>query len=329
MERMRYAGWLAAALCCAAPAATAAEYPARTVELVAAGNPGGGLDLVARSLEAALRDEKLLKEPFAIKNMGGAGGNLAKSYVHQKKGDPYVLYLESNRIFVNRIVGTTSLTYTDFTPIGRVMTEYLVWAVRSDSPYKSAKEILERARVNPGAIVFGVGTVPGNDQMNILRAAMAFGIDAKKVQVLSFKSSGDAIIQLLGGHSPVISTGLSEVLEHAKAGKIRLVAVSAPSPLPGEFAQVPTWRSMGVDIAILHWRGLFAPPGVSADVVRYWDQVLARVMKSESWKKTLDRHLWFEAWADSAAFRRDLGDESKVYADVLAQLGMAKGLEQK
>ena len=130
-------------------AVRAAEYPAKPVELVVAGNPGGGLDLVGRELDNALHEAKLFREAFVIKNMGGAGGNLAKSYVHQKKGDAHVLYLESNRIFVNRIVGTTNLTYTDVTPVARVMTEYLVWAVRTDSPYKSAKEILEKARPIP------------------------------------------------------------------------------------------------------------------------------------------------------------------------------------
>src|SRR4029453_12525701 len=176
--------WLGAA------AAQAADYPSKTVEFVVAGNPGGGLDLVGRGLGAALHEGKVLKEAFAIKNMGGAGGNLAKNYVHQKKGDPYVLYLESNRIFVNRIVGTTPLTYTDVTPVARVMTEYLVWAVRADSPYKSAKEILDKEKASPGSIVFGVGTVPGNDHMNILRAAKAYGMDMKKGQVLALKRSG-------------------------------------------------------------------------------------------------------------------------------------------
>ena len=200
--------------------------------------------------------------------MGGAGGNLAKSYVHQKKGDAHVLYLESNRIFVNRIVGTTNLTYTDVTPVARVMTEYLVWAVRTDSPVQDREgDTREGARPIPASIVFGVGTLPGNDHMNILRAAMAYGIDGKKVQVVAFKSSADATIQLLGGHTPVVSSGLSELLEHARAGKMRLVAISAPSPLPGELASVPTWRSMGVDIAILHWRGLFGPPGMPAEAV--------------------------------------------------------------
>ena len=129
-------------LACASAPARAAEYPSRTVELVPAGAAGGGLDLVARALESALREEKLFTQGFAINNMGGAGGNLAKNYIHQKKGNPHFLYLESNRIYTNRIVGTTHLTYTDVTPVARLITEYLVWGVLADSPYKSAQDIL-------------------------------------------------------------------------------------------------------------------------------------------------------------------------------------------
>ena len=136
-------------------------------------------------------------------------------------------------------------------------------------------------------------------------------------------------IALLGGHAPVISSGLSELLEHAKAGKVRLVAISSPQPLSGELASVPTWRSMGVDIAILHWRGLFGPPGMPAEAVKYWEQTIGKLMKTEAWKKAQERHLWFDAYADSATFRRDLAEENKVYTEILTQLGMAKGAEQK
>lgn len=225
--------------------AGAAEYPSKTIDFVVAGNAGGGLDMVGRELEGALRDAKLLKEAFVVKNIGGAGGNIAKNYVHQRKGDAHVLYLESNRVYLNRIVGTTHLSYTDVTPVARVMTEYLAWGVRAESPYKSAKEILEKAKADPNAVVFGVGTVPGNDQMNILRAAMAYGLDARRVKVLALKSSRDATIQVLGGHVPVVSSGVSELLERVKAGKMRLVAVSSLQPLPGDLASVPTWRSLG------------------------------------------------------------------------------------
>jgi len=319
---------LAGALAGAASAALAAGYPDKPVEMVVAGNAGGGLDLTGRAMEAALREAKLFPESFAIKNVGGAGGNVARTQVNQKKGDGHVLYVESNRIYVNRIVGTTPLTHNDVTPLGRLITEYVAWVVRADSPYQSPKEILDKLKQNPESVVFGVGTVPSNDQMNILRPVMAYGIDPRKVKIVPFKSGGDLTMQLLGGHIPVISTGLSEAIEQVKAGKARVIAVSAPNPLPGDLAKVPTWRSLGIDVAILHWRGVFAPPGISRDVVAYWDKTLGQMVKTDAWKKQLEQHGWFDAYADSATFRKDLDAEEKIYTQILTDLGMAKGLKK-
>lgn len=318
--------FIAAAVASTGLALHAAEYPSRPIEMVPAGAPGGGLDLTARAIEGALRDEKLIRDPFVMKHMGGAGGNLAKTYINQKKGDPYYLYVESNRIYLNRIVGTTPLSYTDVTPLGRLTTEYLVWVVRADSPFKTAKDVIAKAKADPASLTFGVGTAPSNDQMHILRPLISQGVDAKQVKIVVFKAGGDLMIQLLGGHVPVISTGLSEALEQVKGGKVRVIAISAPDPVPGELANVPTWKSMGINVSILHWRGLFAPPGIPAETVKFWDQTLGKMAKSESWKKMLDRHQWFDAYADSATFRKELAQEEKVYAEILTQLGMAKGL---
>ena len=317
---------IAAALASGSLALHAGEYPSRPIEMVPAGAPGGGLDLTARAIEGALREEKLMRDPFVMRHMGGAGGNLAKTYINQKKGDPHYLYVESNRIYLNRIVGTTPLTYTDVTPLGRLTTEYLVWVVRADSPFKTAKDVIARAKADPTSVTFGIGTAPSNDQMNILRPLISQGVDAKQVKIVVFKAGGDLMIQLLGGHVPVISTGLSEALEQVKGGKVRVIAISAPNPVPGELATVPTWKSMGIDVSILHWRGLFAPPGIPAETVRFWDQTLGKMAKTESWKKMLERHQWFDAYADSATFRKELVQEEKVYAEILTQLGMAKGL---
>lgn len=309
-------------------AAHAAGFPDKNILMVVAGSPGGGLDTVGRAIDNSMQESKLIPAGFVIRNMGGAGGNLAKSYVHQRKGDPYTVYIESNRIYVNRIVGTSKLSYREVTPVARLITEYLVWAVRADSPYKSAKDVLDKLKADSASVVFGVGTIPSNDQMNILRPAMAYGADPKRIKLVSFKSGGDLMIQLLGGHVPIISTGLSEAVEQVKAGKARLLAISAPQPVPGDAANVPTWRSMGINVSILHWRGMFAPPGIPASTVRYWDQTLPKMVKSDAWKKSLDRFGWHDAYAGSAQFRKDLAEEEKAYAQILTQLGMAKGLKE-
>jgi putative tricarboxylic transport membrane protein len=305
-----------------------AAYPDKPIEMVVAGSAGGGLDLLGRALDNTLRQTKLLNQPFAIKNMGGAGGNVAKAYIHQRKGDPHFVYVESNRVYVAKIVGTTALNHDDLTPLARLMTEYLVWAVRAESPLKSAKEVFEKLKANPTSVSFGVGTVPSNDQMNILRPALSQGIAAKQLRIVTFKSGGDLMIQLLGGHVDVISTGLSEAIEQAKAGKVRLIAVSAPSPVPGEYSKVPTWKSMGIDVTILHWRGLFAPPGIPAEAVKFWDQTLSKMVKTDAWKKYLAQYQWFDAYADSATFAKDLRQENEVYTKILSDLGMAKGLKK-
>lgn len=308
-----------------AASAQPASFPDRNVLMVVAGNPGGGLDLTGRALEQTMLETRLHPTGFVLKHMGGAGGNLAKTYVHQRSGDSYTLYVESNRAYVNKLVGTTTLDHHDLTPIARLITEYLVWVVRADSPFKSAKDVLDKLKANPTSIAFGVGTVPSNDQMNILRPALAYGVDPKQIKIVVFKSGGDLMIQLLGGHVPVISTGLSEAIEQVKAGRVRVLTVSSPKPLEGELARVPTWRSMGIGVEILHWRGLFAPPGVPASTVKYWDQTLAKTVQTDSWKKALDKHGWFNAYASSSQFRKDLDQEVKVYAQILGQLGMVKG----
>ena len=317
---------IAAALCLSHTALQAAGYPDRNVLMVVAGNPGGGLDLTGRALEQTMLETRLLPTGFVLKHMGGAGGNLAKTYVHQRAGDSYTLYVESNRVYVNKLVGTTHLNQHDLTPVARLITEYLVWVVRADSPFKSAKDVLDKLKSDPGSVVFGVGTVPSNDQMNVLRPALAYGINPKQIKIVPFKSGGDLTIQMLGGHVPVISTGLSEAIEQVKAGRARVLVISSPKPLEGDLAKVPTWRSLGIGVDILHWRGLFAPPGVPASTVKFWDQTLAKAVRTDAWKKALDRHGWFNAYADSATFRKDLERETKVYTEILTKLGMAKGL---
>jgi len=325
---MKIKSWLWIALLATVSAgvagAQAAAFPERPILMVVAGNPGGGLDLTGRAIENAMLETRLVPSGFVLKHMGGAGGNLAKTYVHQRGGDAYTLYVESNRVYVNKLVGTTRLDHRDLTPIARLTTEYLAWVVRADSPFKTAKDVLDKLKANPGSVVFGVGTVPSNDQMNILRPALAYGIDPKQIKIVPFKSGGDLMIQALGGHVPVISTGLSEAIEQVKAGRARVLAVSAPKPLEGELASVPTWRSLGIDLEILHWRGLFAPPGTPASTVKYWDQTLGKMVRSDAWKKMLDKHGWFNAYASSTAFRKDLDREAKVYVEILTKLGMTK-----
>ncbi len=313
------------------PAAVSAQsgpFPNKRIEIVVPGSPGGGQDLTARAIEATLRETRLISQPMIVNNIAGAAGNLAKAYINRHKGDAHFFYTDTNRIYLNKIVGTTPLGIEDVTPLARLTAENLVWVVRADSPLRSAQEILDKVKADPAAVSFGIGTAVGNDLLHILRPAIAVGADPRKMRVVAFKSGGDLMIQLLGGHVTVISTGLSEAVEQVRSGQARLLAVSAHERLSGEFAGVPNWRSMGINVSIRHWRGAFAPPGLSPDMVRFWDETLGRMVKTDAWKKTLEKYGWEDAYADSATFRKDLEQERAIAAPILAQLGMVKDAKQ-
>jgi tripartite-type tricarboxylate transporter receptor subunit TctC len=308
------------------PAAThaAAPFPARRIEVVIAGNPGGGIDATARAVERALIENKLIEQALVLNNMSGGAGDVAKAYVAQKKGDPYYLYVESNRIYQNKLLGTTQIGLDEVTPLARLLTEYLVWVVLADAPFHGPKDVLDRIKADPGSVPFGVGAMPSNDYFNIVRPARAYGVDYKKLRLASFKSGGNLMIQLLGGHVPVIATSLSEAIEQVKAGKARLLVSSAPKAMGGNLQGVPTWRDQGIAVEILHWRGLFAAPGIPREAVVFWDDRIARMVRTESWKKSMDHYGWYEAHADSAAFRRELEAERDVTGKLLRDLGYAK-----
>jgi len=301
----------------------AEKYPTKPVQLVPAGDPGGGLDIHARAIERALTVEKMIDQPFTILNKGGGGGNLATSYMVTQKGNGYALAINSNRVLLNPLMGTIEYGLKDMTPVIRISAEYIVWAVRSDSKYKSALEVLDELKKDPRSVVFGVGTVPSNDQFNILLPAKQKVIDYSKIKITAFRAGGDAMAQLLGGHVPILSSSMSELVAQVDAGKIRVLAVSSASKLdrlPG----VPTWKDLGIDLTISHWRGIFGAPAMPKIAYDYWSKKFADMVKTKTWKDLLANYQLYDAFMSGDEFKKQLEKDEATYRELLGSLGMLK-----
>jgi putative tricarboxylic transport membrane protein len=147
-------------------------------------------------------------------------------------------------------------------------------------------------------------------------------VDPKRLRIAAFSSALNA--QLLGGHVGALSTPLSEIAPLVRSGEVRLLSVSSPERLAGEFASVPTWRSMGIDVTVLHWRGLFAPPGMPPAALKFWEDAVARLTRSAPWKKVLEKYGWYDAYAPSAVFRAEMEQEIARYTRVMKELGLLK-----
>lgn len=306
-------------------AAPAVWQPTSSVELVPAGDPGGGLDIHARIINEVFRKERIPPQRFIINNMGGAGGNTARAYLTQKRGDPHVLVVESNRAYLAELLGTTTLRLNkDFLPVSRLTADYIVWAVRKDSKFKTAKEVLEAVKQNPASVSFGVGTVPSNDQFHIIRAVRTAGVLPGQVRITAFRAGGDLMAQLLGGHVEVISTGLSEAIGQHEAGDVRILVVTAPRRLSGKLADIPTWKDQGIDLVIEHWRGIFAPPDIPKEALAFWSEAFGRMRQADYWEGLLRRYNLFDSYLPADQFSRVLEREREQALTLLKDLGFVK-----
>jgi len=314
------------ALLCAAAAAHAqpAWKPEKSVEIIIGTSPGGPQDRLGRTLQKVLQESRLVEVPVSVENKPGGGGAVALAALAQRTGGS-TLMINAPTMLNNQITGKSPLPYTDFTALAILGIEYECVAVRADSPLKSAKELVDRLKKDPSALSVSIGTSLGNaGHLAYALAMKAAGVDIKKLKTVAFNSAGDGITALLGGHIDLASTPPSAVLQHVQAGKLRVLALTAPTRAHGELANVPTWKELGVNSTHEVWRGLIGTRGMTRAQIAYWDDVLGRLVKTDAWKKELELTQIENVYRNSAETVKYLKaeyDESRV---ILTDLGLAK-----
>ena len=317
-----------AALACGAVQAQSsgkAWTPDTTIEFIAPAGPGGGWDLTARALQRAATSDKIINKNIIVSNKPGGGGATGWNYLKGKEGNAHYLAMNSSLVLLNNLLGSSKLSYQDFTPLAMLSSEWISVAVKADSPYKSGKELMEALKKDPGVITIGVGPSLGNnDHLSFVRVAKESGVDVSKLKwVVYEKAGGDLVMSLLGGHLGVATTAMSETLQQHKAGKLRILAISADKR-SAMAPEIPTWKEQGVDMVYPHWRGVMGPPGMTAEQIKYWDDALAKLTASKTFVKTMESMNQQVTYKNSLEFRRFLADQNATLGPLVDQLGLKK-----
>jgi putative tricarboxylic transport membrane protein len=291
--------------------------------VVAPAAPGGGWDQTARAVQHALEREGLVRI-VEVQNVAGAAGTIGLAqFIDTQRGKSAALIVTGLVMLGATIWNESPVSLRDVTPIARLTGEYEVVAVPAASPHHDMRSLVEAFRASPETIVWGGGSAGGTDHILAGLIAASAGINPRRVNYLAFSGGGEAVAALLGENLTAGISGYSEFAPHIEAGRLRALAVSAPSRVRP--TDLPTLREQSIDIDLVNWRGLAAPPGIGADVERRLGDIIRRMAHSATWRETLARRNWASAYQDANEFARYLDSEHARMSRIVSRLRTPPG----
>lgn len=296
--------------------------PEKTVEIVVSSAPGGSNDRVARMIQKVVQEQKLIPVPITVLNKPGGNQTISRTYINQFPGDAHYLEIGNPTLIANTITGLQQ--YTDFTPIALMINEFTAFTVRPDSPLRNAQDLVAQLRKDPESVSIGVSNRGGTNHLALSMLAKAGGVDIRRLKVVVFKTNAEGLTAIMGGHIQLVASAVGTAIGQVRAGKIRMISVSAPQRLGGDLAQVPTLREQGYDVSLSNWRAIIGPKGLGAPQVAYWEEVLSRVVASEVWKTTLEQQFWDSNFLRGREFGKYMEHEYAQTRGIMNELGLVK-----
>jgi len=318
---MAYAGVSAAVLGMPNWASSQSKVIFDNLNIFVPAAPGGGWDGLGRAIEAASKAAGLTNS-IQIENVGGAGGMVGlPKFVNDKKGQGNTIMIGGSVMVGAGITNKSPVTIKDVIPIARLTEEAGAVVVPTSGKIKNWNDFTSALKANPKAVSVAGGSAGGTDHQLLGLIIKALGGNAKDAAYVAFQGGGPANAAILGGQVSAGISGYSELEEHINSGKMKIIAVSGNTRIPG--VNAPTIKELGLNVVAANWRGIFAAPGVSTEQKGKIIDYITKLNTSEPWKKTLVERKWTNVFLIGDAFQKALNEDIKNTEGVLKELGLA------
>ncbi|MGQ0752883.1 MAG: tripartite tricarboxylate transporter substrate binding protein [Betaproteobacteria bacterium] len=299
--------------------------PERNVELIVPASAGGSLDTTGRTVQRLWDELKLLPVSSTVANRSGGGHAVAYNFLNQRAGDPHYMSITSSTLHTSNINGRTPLSYREFTPLTVLLTEYIAFAVRTDSPLKTGKDLIEALRKTPGSFSIALSSaLGGTHHISLGLPLQSAKIDLTQTKLVAFNSTGEAVTALLGGHVDVMNGGTVQIAPHVESGKMRVLAVTSAKRLPGPLSVGPTWPELGYKGVFENWRGVIGTKGMTADQISFWESAFRRIVESGEFRRLAEKNQWDANFKTAAETRKFMESQYGELKEVMTFLGLAK-----
>jgi tripartite-type tricarboxylate transporter receptor subunit TctC len=242
------------------------KYPSKLITWICPYAAGGGAD--ARSRQVAKLMQATLGQTIIVDNKAGGGGNIGTEMIAKAKPDGYVIGMGNFAPLAVNHALFKKLNFdplNDIVPIMLIERGPLVLTVRTESPYKSVKDVVTAAKASPGKLSYSSGGVGGTHHLAGALFEHTAGLDLIHAP---YKSGGAAATDLMGGQVSMMFEQMYAAMPSIKGGRMRALAITSKdrSPL---LPEVPTMGESGYPaVEVMNWQGIVGPKGLPAEVVK-------------------------------------------------------------
>jgi tripartite-type tricarboxylate transporter receptor subunit TctC len=307
-------GLLAAA---GAPAAGAAAYPVKPIEMTVLFGPGSGADLLARKVaEIAGKD---LGQPILVVNRTGAGGAIGYNYLRTQAPDGYAIVWNSNSINTAYHAGNMNFDYMAFRGVAQLTTEPVSLAVKMDSPWKDIGALVDHARKNPGKL--RVGNSGRGSFTHLTAVALENKTDIKLTHVPF--GQGLAVAAMLGDKIEATVQLPAEIMAQVEGRQVRNLAITGEERL-ASLPDVPTFKEKGIGLTLSLWRGIAVHKDTSPAVIGRLEQAFKAAAESPEFKQFAGKLGATIEFRGAAVFDQFIAQQDKELAALMEQIGLKK-----
>lgn len=297
-------------------------FPSKTIRILIAASPGGGSDLVGRTVATKLSD--IDKWSVVADNKPGAAGTLALTELSRCPPTGYDLgvALTENYSLAPQLMQVPFNPVRDFTPIAIVASTPSVFVVRADSNIQNLKQMVDEAKASPGAITYGSS---GNGSAAHVAGELLQKDAQVKLTHIPYKGSAPAIVDVLGGHIKVACTSIASAQPQLEAGKLRALAVTGTQRDPS-LPNTPAAVQLGFSsVVIVSWFGILGPAKMPADIVAKLNSSINRLVTMPEVKATLAKAGLVTSPMSAEAFGSMIRSEYEKMTDIIRSAGIAFG----